>query len=129
MPDPCIFTCQWCKKQFNSQNALNQHCKDKGHKWFECGKCIKKFRSLNALNQHAKSVHKSLDTTKTSLKESILNRSRNEYTFNEVVGFKCPTCGYEKGVYNQTSSPLYSKRSYLIINCSNCGRGFRDTDY
>ncbi|MFX1396816.1 MAG: hypothetical protein ACFFAS_07195 [Promethearchaeota archaeon] len=54
---------------------------------------------------------------------------RSELLLGEVSGFKCSSCGCEKATYDISHAPLYSKRSYLIIKCSGCGKGFRDTNF
>ncbi len=137
------FKCQKCGKKFKSQNALDQHCRDKGCKSFrsepivKCKQCNKTFKTKDSLTQHINTKHINISA---EINEKILNaknlfsspiiiRKRSEDLISEVSGFKCPHCGCEKAVYNTSSAPLYSKRTHLFIICSNCGKGFRDTDF
>lgn len=132
------FKCKDCNRTFNDARALEQHRKAL-HRYYICPRCKIRFKSQEALDRHlannichlyikkvsykTKKVEPLVDSTIESL---IIKRS--EDLINEVPGFKYPNCGSEYGVYNKASAPLYSKKSYLIITCSRCGKGFRDSD-
>ena len=131
------FECPTCKKVFLKEESLRQHVNSKHERTFKCSKCGKRFKTSSALNQHQEAKHriiefpfektKSVMAMDPSIGEPIIVRT--EELVNEVSGFKCPDCGCEKAVYNNAHSPLFSKRSYLMIICSRCGKGFRDADY
>ncbi|MFX1237837.1 MAG: hypothetical protein ACFFAS_07320 [Promethearchaeota archaeon] len=104
---------------------------------FECPRCGKTFITIQFLHQHIKDKNHQIEFRPTereplnpehsSLSEPIIV-TRDDLP-SEVLGFKCPDCRCEQATYDTSHAPLYSKRSYLIIKCSKCGKGFRDPDF
>lgn len=129
-----VFECPFCKKVFSKKQSLEQHQNDTHLK--KRLKHIKMFKTIQSLQHgHAKN-HEKEPTMKISKTITSIDLSpgepivkQEEDLTGEISGFKCPDCGCEKAVYIRSHEPLFSKRSDLIIKCSRCGKGFRDTDF
>lgn len=91
------FQCKSCKKNFNSQSAVNQHMEDTRHQGprFQCETCDAKFNSESAANQHmdAKKHQKRFqcpDCSKGFQSENALNMvchpSQHERSLSSLAG-------------------------------------------
>ncbi|KAL4073553.1 hypothetical protein J3A83DRAFT_4229431 [Scleroderma citrinum] len=119
MPPRSSYECHDCSKTFSSQQALEQHTRDKYH-GIECDYCGRAFGSEEACKQHTNAVHPHIACTECTRTFQSLD-DLEQHQQDKHPSFECDYCDR---VFKSADACYQHEGAVHPHTCDECNRTF-----